>query len=728
MKLSRRRFLIASGWVAGGATALFLLGRRAQAVAPTIIYPDGTDAANWIQIRPDGRCFMFLPRQDMGQNANTGIAQIVAEELNLEVEHIVTVLPNTTEVPPLAVTAGSMSLTAFSRPTSIAAATLRESLRQLAASHFGVSSNKVGDAPGGFVSGTRKVVYAELVQNQNLLVEIDGQGPEPKLYTFDPNRNKTQVGRGAAPLGIRDMVTGVAQYSADVRVEGAVYGRTIQPPVKNAQIQTLDVSGVESTKGFIKLVHQDDFVGVVCNTPSSVNAALDKVKVTWKLQQPIDEETLSSLIDVDADLQQGSLERTLEEQDHRDDVSWDIDLKFEVQLQSHAAQEVRSSTAHFNAQLNPEAEHKLEIWTGTQDAWAIKRYAAMDTGLSEDDIVVYPQRMGGGFGGREHYEVERDAVRLSMAVNQPVKVQWTRRDEFLAARNRPPSNQRIRLAVDEKGNLSDWWHAYKTGHVIFARERLPGWLLPVARLAEDFGVAAGAHSSYAVPHYRTEYSDIDLPVDLGVWRSLNAGPAIFSIESAVDELALQLGRDSVEYRVSQIKDTLPRLKTCLERVSQITEEQPLPKGEHYGRGFACGIYEERCFAAVGADVYVDKERKQIKVLRICCVQDVGQAINPDQLKAQMESNMVWSVGMTLMERLDLGDDDILTSNFDNYSIARMADTPEIVTEVIDQPDIPPAGAGEVALIAGPGAIANAIRRAAGTRALRLPIRFDDLNL
>ena len=136
----------------------------------------------------------------------------------------------------------------------------------------------------GLCVGTRKVAYAELVQNQNLLVEIDGQARNLSS-TLSPEPQQNSGRSRCSASRIRDMVTGV-RYSADVRVEGAVYGRTIQPPVKNAQIQTLDVSGVESTKGFIKLVHQDDFVGVVCNTPSSVNAALDKVKVTWKLQQP----------------------------------------------------------------------------------------------------------------------------------------------------------------------------------------------------------------------------------------------------------------------------------------------------------------------------------------------------------------------------------------------------------------------------------------------------------
>ena len=161
---------------------------------------------------------------------------------------------------------------------------------------------------------------------------------------------------------------------------------------------------------------------------------------------------------------------------------------------------------------------------------------------------MHPQRMGGGFGGREHYEVERDAVRLARAMNQPVKVQWTRADEFTAGRNRPASTHRLRIAADADGNLSDWWYAYVTGYVTFARERLPNWLLPVVRLGDDMGVVKGALAPYAASHQRVECEDVDLPVDLGVWRSLNGAPAIFAIESAMDELAVQLDVEPVAFK------------------------------------------------------------------------------------------------------------------------------------------------------------------------------------
>jgi isoquinoline 1-oxidoreductase beta subunit len=723
VKLSRRKFLIATGWVAGGVTVLYTLRNRAIAVAPTIIFPDKESGAAWVQIRPDGSCLMFFSRMDMGQNANTGLAQIVAEELNIAVEDIEGVQPSTSDVPPLAVTAGSMSLTAFSRPTAIAAATLRENMRVRAAAWLGEPLSAILDDSGGFQTNKRKVSYADLVDEASAMVEFDETKPPPALYTFDPTRKKSQVGRDAKPLGIRALVTGAQIYTADVPMEDVLFGRAIKPPVRNARIASLDTSGVSDIEGFVELVRQDEFVGVVCKTPSALDAAMAQIHVTWNLKQPINQPQIDQMIDVDAEMANGDLEHLLQDNAHRKNVDWAIDLRFDVQTQTHAAQEPRVAIARFD---DASADHKLEIWTGTQDPFGIKRFAAMDTGLSEDDVVVYPQRMGGGFGGREHYEVEQDAVKLARAVNRPVKVQWTREDEFTACRSRPPSAHRLRIATDEAGNLSDWWHGYISGHVVFARGRLPGWLLPVVRLGEDMGVVKGALSPYGAPHQRVEYKDVDLPIDLSVWRSLNGAPAIFAIESAMDELALQQGIDPVDFKITQLNGAHPRLQNCLERVRDMSDNQPLPRGAGYGRGFACGIYDGRSFVAVSADIHIDEANQKIKVLHMRCVQDVGMAVNPGQLRAQVEGNMAWSVGMALLERLEVADDDIKSSNFDNYIIPRMADMPSVEIEIVDPPEIPPAGAGEVALIAGPPAIANAIRNATGFRALRLPITFADL--
>ena len=607
---------------------------------------------------------------------------------------------------------------------AVAAATLREGLRDRAAANLGEPVTAVLDDVGGFqTADLRKVSYADLVDGAGLVIEREADQSVPELYAFNSSRQKKQVGHSKRPLGIRDLVTGGRVYTADVPVAGVLYGRAVQPPVRNAQIASLDTAGVKAIPGLVALVEEDDFVGVVCTTPSAVDKAMAQIHVTWDLQQPINEEEINRLIDVDAKMAAGDLEHILQDKAHQPNVDWSIDLRFDVQVQTHAAQEPRAAIARFN---DAGAEHRLEIWTGTQDPCGMQRVASMDTGLSEAEVVIYPQRLGGGFGGREHYEVERDAVKLARAVGRPVKVQWTRADEFMASRSRPASAHRVRIASDEQGNLTHWWYGYVTGHVVFARERLPGWLLPVARLSDDSGVVKGALAPYQAAHQRVECEDVDLPIDLGVWRSLNGASAIFAIESAMDELAVLQGKDPVAFKIAQMQGEQPRLAHCLATVRKLSASQPLPDGAGYGRGFACGIYDGRCFVAVSADVFVDEVNQQIKVLHLCCAQDVGMAVNPDQLRAQIESNLVWSIGMALFERFEVDDNTIQSSNFDNYTIPRMRDVPIMDVEIIDQPSLPPTGAGEVALVAGPPAIANAIRDASGFRALKLPIRFADI--
>jgi len=284
-----------------GATLLYTLRNHALAVAPTIIIPDEESGAAWVQIQPDGSCRMFFPRIDMGQNANTGLAQIVAEELNLKVEEIDAVAPNTSDVPPLAVTAGSMSLTAFSRPIATAAATLREHLRERAALKLSQPIAATLDEVGGFrTANNRRVHYADLVDAATTLVEFDESKPAPTLYTFDSKRTKRQVGHSVKPLGIRELVTGAPVYTADIPFDGVLFGRAVLPPVRNASIASLNTSGVSAVKGFIKLVQEGDFVGVVCKTPSAVDAAMAQIDVTWHLQEPLNQNEIDRLVDVDA--------------------------------------------------------------------------------------------------------------------------------------------------------------------------------------------------------------------------------------------------------------------------------------------------------------------------------------------------------------------------------------------------------------------------------------------
>ena len=723
VELSRRSFLKATGWIAGGLTALYFVRERAIDVGPTLIMPNSSAGAAWLQIKSDGMTKMYCPRMEMGQNANTGLAQIVCEELNLDWEHIEIEYPDSSEVPPILFTAGSLSTMLYAKPVALAAANLRETLRQRAADLTKAQLSEITDHLGGFSDpGDNFISYADLMNDQSMVLE-PGDFQEVTLYSFDNNRTRRRVGKPTAAYDLKDVVTAAPLYAADIRIDGQLYGRAIKPPVRAASIKSLDTSAAESSAGFVRLIRDGDFVGIVCKTPGTLDKAIRQIKVEWHVPDPITQQNVDDLIDVDRELTNGDLEHVLIDQAHDPDVDWDIDLRFDVQIQTHAMSEARAAVANIE---NINGRDVLKIWTGTQDLWAIKRHAAMDLPYSDDDVIVYPMRMGGGFGGREHYDHEMDAARLAHAMRTPVKVQWTREDEFMSSRSRPASAHRVKLRSDDDGNLTNLWYAYITGYVFLARDRLPGWFMPFKRLEGDLGVVRGAHPVYGLKHIRVECSDVDLPVDLGVWRSLNATPAIFALESAIDEVARKKGQDPVEFRLQNITTNEPRLAECLSTVKELAGKEPGNPAGQSGRGYACGIYEHRSYVAICADVSVDHQTRSIAVTRLCCVQDVGMAVNPDQLKAQVESNLVWGIGMTLMENFELADGTIQSRNFDSYFIPRMKDVPDFRVQIIDRPEIAPAGAGEVALVAVPAAITNAIREATGFRTQRLPVTFNDI--
>ena len=720
LSLTRRRFLKATGWTAAGITVLYLAGRRVLTALPSVDSPGEDAGAAWIQILPDGHCRMLSPRAEMGQHASLGLAQLAAEELNLAVEEIDVQHPSTDAIPQVMLTAGSMSLKLFAEPMARAAAALRETLRARASERAGVALAQVGDGDGGFVlPGGRVVRYAELAGAEAVVLDAS-RLPKAALYSFDPKRAPRQVGRRAPPHALEAIVTGAPLFASDVRLPDLLYGRVARPPVRSAKLAGFDESRAAGARGLVRVVSDTGrgFVGVVCETPGAVAAALEALRVRWEVAAPFDQGTIDALVDVDAALARGELEHVPLGDRLDPATAWDVDLRFDVQLQSHAMQEPRAAVARFE---RAEGGERLELWTGSQDVFAVQRHAAQDLGLAKERVVVHPCRMGGGFGGREHYDVERDAARLAAAVGRPVKVQWSREDEFRAARHRPASSHRVRLRADAQGGLSDWWHAFVSGYIVFARERLPGWLLGPIRLMGDLGVARSSQPPYAIPRRRVEYADVDLPVDLGTWRSLGASPNTFAIESALDELAWARGADPVELRLRNLPPEHARLAECLRRTRELAERMELPAGGGVGRGYACGVYEEQSFVAASADVRVDPASGAIEVLRMCCAQDVGLAVNPDQLEAQIEGNLIWGLGMALTERVEIGASEVASLNFDRYAIPRMSDSPRVEIAILDRRDVPPAGAGETALIVAAPAIANALRAATGRRFTRLPI-------
>jgi isoquinoline 1-oxidoreductase beta subunit len=358
------------------------------------------------------------------------------------------------------------------------------------------------------------------------------------------------------------------------------------------------------------------------------------------------------------------------------------------------------------------------MWVGSQDVFYQRDVVCRRLGMSEDKVLVHGCRVGGAFGGKTISTVELEAAVLAHEIKTSVKVQWTRAQELLQAFHRPPSSHRVRARL-KNGQLDHWTHDFASSHILFTGAVVPAWMQKITNIIGDDGVARGAAFPYKAQAKRTGFDLVRLPVHTGPWRGLGAGPNAFVIESAMDECARVARRDPVEFRLQHIEE--PRLKRVLEQAVASAPSAPqVANGWLHGRGVACGIYKKTSFAAVVADVQVDPASGEVRVLHMHCAHDCGRVVNPDQVRAQCEGNLVWGLGMVLVESWSTD-----ARNFGESPIPRLTQLPSLSVHLVDHGE-PPSGAGETAIVAAGAAIANAVRTASGWRLQQLPLKPADL--
>lgn len=677
--LSRRHFLRASG---AGLTVVLLPG-CAIPVIPKRPAPDLEAALGWVR-DANGRYTLWIPRVEMGQNILTGLKQIACAELGVPWEQVDARLPSTRDIARVKATVGSDSIREYALPLAQACALLRDAV-----------------ARGGFQAPAAAEPPARL-----RFLQPGALTPRPPL----------EQGRA--------IVTGQALYVADVRRPSMVYGRVLYAPLSSEFASgplALDEAAARAVPGFVALVRDARLsqgqalgLGIVASTPGALDRIAQALAVQWRMASIATQAAWQEQLDVDRALARSS---TLSHAVHEDRVDpeapWDLDLRFDIPPAAHAALEPRSAVAEFDARGH------LQLWVGCQDVFYARDVVAKRLGLGEDQITVHAHRVGGAFGGKTICTVELEAAVLAQAVARPVKVRWTRTQEFRLGFHRPPSSHRVRVRLQD-GRLHHWWHAFTSGHILLTNAATPPWLQQVTTFIGDRGVARGAALPYRAAARETRFGLVRLPVLSGPWRGLGAGPNHFVTESVVDECARLAGQDAVAYRLAQIEDA--RLARVLQRVAQAARwgaaSAAATAGWRAGRGVACGIYKEMSYAAVVADVAVDTAGN-VRVRKLWCAHDCGRVINAEQVRAQCEGNLVWGLGMVLREGLRFEQGAVLAGSFAESPIPRWDDVPELEVLLVDEGE-PPTGAGETAMVAAGAAIANAIRAATGVRLLALP--------
>ena len=681
-QINRRHLL---GGLGAVLSVAFLPGCSSLPVIPKRPSPEARSGLSWISHQA-GNYLLTVPRVEMGQNIATALKQIACDELGINPDRLQVKLHATDSIERVRATVGSESIMDFALPLARACATLRQALKN-------------GQTAG-------KLDPIEFPREE--LRSLSGQGQ--------------WVGRSPQLEQGLEMVTGKPLYASDVRLPGMVYGRVIRaaaPPEIASSLLAMDEAAARKIKGFVALVRSQKLqmassegVGIVAQTPGALDRIEQALNARWSVQGHADTQRIQQAIDIDRRMV-ASLKR--DKYIHNDPISegqWDVDLRIDVPIAAHAAIEPRVAVAQMHA------AGRLEMWVGSQDVFYQRDVVCRRLGMNEDKVLVHGCRVGGAFGGKTISTVELEAAVLAHELKMPVKVQWTRAQELLQAFHRPPSSHRVRARL-QNGRLAHWSHDFASSHILFTAAVVPAWMQKITDFIGDGGVARGAALPYKAQAKRTGFDLVRLPVHTGPWRGLGAGPNAFVIESAMDECARVARRDPVEFRLQHIEE--PRLKRVLEQAVASAPSAPqVANGWLHGRGVACGIYKKTSFAAVVADVQVDPASGEVRVLHMHCAHDCGRVVNPDQVRAQCEGNLVWGLGMVLVERWSTD-----ARNFGESPIPRLTQLPGLSVHLVDHGE-PPSGAGETAIVAAGAAIANAVRAATGWRLQQLPLQPSDL--
>lgn len=662
MTALRRRTLLG-----GGALTVLLAASGCTLLPPIPKRPQPTleNALGWLRRDAAGRCELFCPRIEMGQGIHAALRMLVARELGIDPSRVHVRSPSTADTAPFKATVGS------------------DSVREL----------------------------------QPLLVEacrlLRAQWPaatHAAAPTDDP--------------ALLALVTGAPTFTADVRLPGLLHACVLQGPWRRetgARLLDLDDAALARQPGFVRRLDLPELDGpaLVTDHPGRLQALRDAAAARWQAPAALPEALQA--VDVDEALRQGRLTKDSGQVAEAGD--WHVDLRLDIPAAAHAGLEPRCAVARFGA------DGALEVWCGTQDPFFVRDVLARDHGLAPERVTVHAMRVGGGFGGRTLATVEREAAWIAKAIGAPVKLQWNRADEFAAGFHRPPASHRLRARLDADGLIGDWWHALSSSHVLFTNAAVPPWMQRLTDLIGDDGTARGQHPPYGFTRQRRSLTLTRLPIATGPWRGLGAGPNVLAIEAAMDAAARAAGQDPVAFRLRHLARALPgphlqspaRLAAVLKRVAERAAALPLAPGA--ARGVACGVYKGQSVAAAVAEVRIESE--SIRVTRLWCSHDCGAMVDRRGVRAQVEGNLVWSLGLVLSDDLPSAAGRPQVAGFEAYPLPRIAQMPWLDIDLVDS-DAAPSGAGETAIVAGAGALVNAIAAAAGTLPERLPVRRVDL--
>ena len=710
-KLSRRKFLVRGGLGTVGVLAvgtyLFrspirrgIAGLVNTAETP---YQGNTDTPIiWFEITKRNRVVLHSPKVEMGQGTFTSLAQMAADELEVSMEQISVVHADSASgnMDGFA-TGGSTSVSALWMPLRELAATMREMIKIEAAKKMQLKISDLTIKNGIISSGDKTITYAEVVGD---VLEWDiPDTPELKQisdYKF--------IGKPIARVDLVDKVFGAPIFGMDATMPDMLYGAVVRPSRIGSTYMGADTAKAEGMPGVVKIVKEKDFVGVVANSLIEAENAKAVIDAQWESNETLQTSDIKAMVTVGKGepfiiQKEGDAKGILEEEENT------IVSEYWSPIGAHAQLEPNGAVAFVEAD-------KATIMMSTQVVNITRGEIAERLGFEAEQVNIVPTFLGGGFGRRLHTPNGIQAAVLSKAVGKPVKCFFTRKEEFQNDTFRPPTHHVLKAKLTSNGVIEAIEHNVSSGDVAFGSPMLPGIAEPI--LGADLGAWRGGMIQYSgIPNYRAISWRVKLPFATSWWRSLGLLANTFAIESFMDELAASKDIDPITMRLEMFGDLAPPGNKVVEKVAQMAAWTGRKHENGGGRGFAYTL----SFGAHTAQIIdVSMTDRGIKIDKVYCAIDVGVAIDPRNIEAQIQSAVIYGLTSATSGEITFKDGKVVQSNFHDYPAMRMNEVPEIEVAILENnPKI--TGVGEPGTPPSIPALANAIFALTGKRIRELPM-------
>jgi nicotinate dehydrogenase subunit B len=712
--IDRRKFI-------GGAGALIVsfafpsFGRAAVASVTKSVDLNSVDS--FLAIGADGEVTVYSGKVDLGTGLRTALSQIVAEELDVPFSKVTLIQGDTDLTPDQGVTYGSLSIQNGGTQLRQAAATARRALLLEAAKRFNVTPDSLHIAEGIVIGpNDKRLPLQALISQHGLQIKMDKTAPLKSPDDF------TLVGRPVQRLDIPDKVTGRFTYMQDLKVPGMYHGRVVRPPALGATIVSVDESSVARIPGIIKVVRQENFLGVVASSEWAAIIGAQQLSVRWTewLGLP-DQAQLWEYVRHTAIAKHDVTSNTGDSAHALNGAAQRLSATYDFAIHTHGSIGPSCAVAQFEGD-------QLLCWSASQGTHNLRKQLAAMFSLPDEKVRCIYIDGAGCYGRNGHEDAAADAALLARAVNAPVRVQWMRADEHGWDPKGPPTLLDMRAGLEADGKISAWESE------LYVPDGVAGY---VALIGADLakldslgklspgGVIQDLAIPYSIENVKTTAHRLASTPFKPSWiRSPGRTQNSFANESFFDEIAAQIGVDPLDIRLQYLHDE--RGKELLERLATLSRwrQRPRPNRQaprSVGHGLAYIKYElVRTYVGVVCEAEVDRQTGSIAVKKFFVAHDCGQIINPDGLRNQIEGNVVQTVSRVLKEEVSFNRSRVTSVDWSSYPILQFPEVPEVLMDLIDRPHEVPWGGGEPTAALIPAAISNAVFDAIGVRLRSVP--------